>query len=172
VSAGLNLADFHLAQRTSEMGFLAPRFRAAVDAAIAECRANGLNAVVFETFRSNELQAIYFTRGRTVRPPERPVTNASDNRFSWHGYGLAVDVIHRQLAWGADDAWFASVAEIFRRYDCKWGGDWVQRDLPHFQWASCKPSPSDQARLLLGTRGVQAVWDVVGANAPLAGGVP
>jgi peptidoglycan L-alanyl-D-glutamate endopeptidase CwlK len=166
VSAGLDDAfDFHATTPTCDMSLLAPLFRAAVEAAIAECNndVNKLDAVVYETYRSNELQAVYFARGRTVRPPEKPVTNAMQNLFSWHGYGLAVDVIHRTKHWAAGDAWFVSVAVIFKRYGCKWGGDWKSPDLPHFQWGLCMPSPSDAARLLLRTRGVHAVWEAVGA---------
>jgi peptidoglycan L-alanyl-D-glutamate endopeptidase CwlK len=165
------IATFHAAQRTSEMALLAPLFRAAVGAAIVECNnvANALNATVYETYRSNELQAIYYTRGRTVRPPRTPVTNAMSNLYSWHGYGLAVDVIHRTRTWDAGDAWFRSVSEIFKRHGCKWGGDWRSPDPPHFQWGLCRASPSDNARALLRTGGVWAVWEAVrAAGTPIA----
>src|SRR5215211_4121594 len=100
MSAGtIPAIDYHLAKPTNKLEYLAPRFRAAVETAIAECRAMGLDAVVYETYRSKELQAVYFARGRTVRPPVKPVTNAMENLFSWHGYGLAVDVIHRVKEW-------------------------------------------------------------------------
>jgi D-alanyl-D-alanine carboxypeptidase-like protein len=159
------IANFHVAKPTSDPNLLAPLFRAAVDAAIAECNdpADPLHAMVYETYRSNELQVVYFARGRTVRPPNEVVTNAMTNLRSWHGYGLAVDVIHRTKEWNAGDAWFQKVAEIFKRHGCNWGGDWKQRDLPHFQWGFCRPSPSDTARDLMRTGGVLAVWRVVGA---------
>ena len=157
------IASFHAATRTSDMNLLAPLFRAAVEAAIAECATKQLDAIVYETYRSNELQAIYYTRGRTVRPPDSPVTNAMSHLYSWHGYGLAVDVIHRTKAWDAGNAWFASVAEIFKRHGCKWGGDWKSPDRPHFQWGLCRASPSDRARELLRTDGVWSVWEAVGA---------
>jgi hypothetical protein len=159
------IANFHAAKATSDVQLLAPLFRAAVAASIAECNAeaNRLDAVVYETYRSNELQVVYYARGRTVRPPPEPVTNAMNNLYSWHGYGLAVDVIHRTRHWAPGDPWFARVAEIFKRNGCKWGGDWKQRDLPHLQWGLCKPSPSDRARELMRTGGVLAVWEAVGA---------
>ena len=159
------IANFHAANRTADPELLAPLFRAAVDAAIAECNspANALDAIVYETYRSNELQVVYYARGRTVRPPVTPVTNAMNHLYSWHGFGLAVDVIHRTKQWGPGDAWFERVAEIFKRNGCKWGGDWKQRDLPHFQWGLCRPSPSDEARAMMRTGGVLAVWQAVGA---------
>lgn len=160
------IARYHAAKPTADLALLAPRFAAAVRAAIAECNdgANPLQAMVYETYRSNELQAIYYARGRTVRPPNAPVTNAMGNLYSWHGYGLAVDVIHQTRQWDAGEAWFRAVAEVFKRHGCKWGGDWTRPDLPHFQWGLCRPSPSDGARQLMRTGGVFAVWQAVGAS--------
>lgn len=146
-----------------DFALLAPAFRAAVDEAIAECGRRGLDAMVFEGYRSAELQALYYARGRTVIPPTRPVTNARSNLFSWHGYGLAVDVISRANLWAAGEPWFRQVAECFAAQGCRWGGEWVMRDLPHFQWGRCKPSPSPLARELLRVDGVEGVWTRVGA---------
>jgi peptidoglycan L-alanyl-D-glutamate endopeptidase CwlK len=162
VSAGFEIS-YHLARPTSDPQLLAPGFRVVVAEAIRECTAKGLRAVVFETYRSNELQALYYQRGRTVKPPPTPVTNAMGNLFSWHGYGLAVDVIHETQRWRAGNDWFAKVAEVFRKHGCRWGGEWRSPDWPHFQWGLCKPSPSDLARELIRTRGVGAVWEAVGA---------
>lgn len=156
------------ATRTDDLALLAPHFRRAVEAAVAECRAHNLPVKVFETYRSAQLQALYFARGRTTRPPHAPVTNASSHLRSWHGYGLAVDVVHETALWNPPEgpAWFARVATIFKRHGCKWGGDWTKPDLPHFQWGLCKPSPSETAQQLLQTRGIRAVWEAVGAAEP------
>ena len=166
MSAGIESINYHLARPTNDLSLLAPAFKRVVDAAIAECNApeNGLDAMVYETYRSNELQVVYYARGRTTRPPSQTVTNASSNLYSWHGFGLAVDVIHRTQGWDPKrHGWFHDVAEIFKRHHCKWGGDWTSPDMPHFQWGACKPSPSDLARTLLRTRGIEAVWEAVGA---------
>ncbi|HEX6558297.1 MAG TPA: M15 family metallopeptidase, partial [Longimicrobiales bacterium] len=162
----MSARSFNDAQRpSSDLKQLAPLFRQAVEAAIAECQTAGLDAVVYEAYRSQQLQAQYYARGRTVIPPTETVTNAPTNLHSWHGYGLAVDVISRKKGWSAGDQWFVAVADIFRKHDCKWGGDWKQRDLPHFQWHRCKASPSDEARKLVTTVGIPAVWQAVGAVA-------
>ena len=146
-----------------DLGKLAPRFREAVEAALEECEDQGLDAFVFEAYRSDELQQTYYERGRTIIPPERPVTNAPNNLYSWHGYGLAVDVISRSQYWNAGTEWFEQVAEIFKRHGCKWGGDWRRPDLPHMQWGRCKASPSDYARELIEQGGMELVWEVCGA---------
>lgn len=156
MSAGGAVAD-------RDMSKLAPLFRAAVELAVVECNAGGLDCFVYEAYRSQELQAIYYARGRTVVPPYKPVTNARSNLYSWHGYSLAVDVVSKAHGWDRPDDWWLAVATIFKRHGCKWGGDWRQRDLPHFQWGRCKPSPSDLAREILATKGLEAVWAAVGA---------
>lgn len=167
-------AETNAALPQRSMDLLAPKFRAAVEAALQVCNEqHRLDAYVFETYRSNELQKIYYARGRTVKPPHHTVTNAPDNLRSWHGYGLAVDVIHRTQLWsppgGAD--WFRQVAEIFKeKRDArgiqliKWGGDWTRPDLPHFQWGRCKASPSQDAQDLIKAEGMQAVWEKVAAD--------
>jgi peptidoglycan L-alanyl-D-glutamate endopeptidase CwlK len=152
-----------VARANNDVTTLAPKFRAAVEKSIAECVALGLDAVVYEAYRSQELQFLYYERGRTVVPPRDTVTNAASNLFSWHGYGLAVDVISRSKAWDQPESWFASVAEVFRANGCRWGGEWKMKDLPHFQWGLCRPSPSDRARELIATSGLRAVWEAVGA---------
>jgi len=149
-----------------DLSLLAPKFRLAVESALADCKAAGYNAMVYEGYRSQVLQAIYYARGRTVIPPKSPVTNAFSNLFSWHGYGLAVDVVDAEKLWAPDggEAWFKAVADIFKSNSCKWGGDWTQPDTPHMQWGLCKPSPSDKARALLANQGVAAVWAAVAAS--------
>jgi peptidoglycan L-alanyl-D-glutamate endopeptidase CwlK len=148
---------------TNDLATLAPKFAAAVEQAVAACKAAGLPAMVYEAYRSAELQELYYERGRTQVPPTGTVTNARSNLYSWHGYGLAVDVIHATKEWDAPEQWFADVAVHFRAAGCRWGGEWKFKDLPHFQWGLCKPSPSDNARAIIASGGREAVWKAVGA---------
>jgi peptidoglycan LD-endopeptidase CwlK len=161
MSAGENNSKLTVNQ---DLTLLAPKFREAVEQAIADCKERGLDAYVYEAYRSQELQQLYYARGRTIIPPLKPVTNAPSNLYSWHGYCLAVDVISIAHGWDKPESWFADVAKSFKKFNCNWGGDWKSRDLPHFQWGSCKPSPSDRARELIKTEGVVAVWSAVGAG--------
>lgn len=160
MSAGVSSA---LPAVNRDLTNLAPKFRVAVEQALADCAARQLDAFVYEAYRTQELQAIYYARGRTVIPPTRTVTNAASNLYSWHGYGLAVDVISHAKGWDQPDSWFVQVAESFAKFGCRWGGEWTIKDLPHFQWGRCRPSPSDVARQLIHTEGVEGVWQVVGA---------
>jgi peptidoglycan L-alanyl-D-glutamate endopeptidase CwlK len=107
-----------------------------------------------------------------VIPPTATVTGAPDNLSSWHGYGLAVDVISRRYYWSPPEGqkWFVKVAGIFKAVETdgvkriKWGGDWKKRpDPPHFQWAECPASPSQENREMILDKGVEAVWSAVKA---------
>jgi hypothetical protein len=167
VSAGLVLLAQTLPPVERRLSVLAPLMQARVELAIADANAASLDAVVYESRRSHELAVGYYARGRTVIPPQKTVTNAPDETYSWHGFCLAVDVISRAKGWDKPDAWFAAVAVHFKRHGLKWGGDWKQHDLPHFQFDTCKPSPSARARELLKTQGIEAVWRAVGAIGPV-----
>jgi hypothetical protein len=160
MSAGVTGA---LTRVRRELDLLAPRFQAAVEQALRDCQDRGLDAYVYETYRTAELQALYYARGRTIVPPLKRVTNASNNLHSWHGYGLAVDVISKANGWNRPESWFAQVAQSFQAHGCRWGGEWIMKDLPHFQWGRCKPSPSDRARQIYQTDGIEGVWQAVGA---------
>jgi hypothetical protein len=146
-----------------DLAELAPKFRGAVEAALRDCAKVGLDAMVYEALRSDEVQRAYYALGRTVRPPTYTVTNASTAMGSWHFYGLAVDVISRSKGWGFSPAWIEHVAEIFKLHGCDWGGNWTRADLPHFQWGTLRASPSPRARQLFADGGREAVWKEVGA---------
>ena len=148
---------------------LAPEFASAVRSAITECNAGakgGLRAMVYEGYRSAELQSLYYQRGRKIIPPSKPVTYAPSNLHSWHGFGLAVDVVHRDLFWEPPGgvAWFQKVAAIFDKHGCTWGGRWTKPDPPHFQWGRCPPSPSDTVRSKFQDEGLQVVWELLEAT--------
>jgi peptidoglycan L-alanyl-D-glutamate endopeptidase CwlK len=163
MSAGIDFPTDALVHNS--LVLLAPKMASAVQLAMRDANDAGMNAIVYESYRTDALQRIYYARGRTVKPPMRPVTNAKNNLYSWHGYGLAVDVIHATLRWDAPFEWFEELAGHFIAAGCKWGGRWKRADLPHFQWGRCRVSPSDRARELLRDGGLPAVWKVVGAAA-------
>lgn len=141
--------------RCNDLDALAPKFRERVEAAVDECWQNGLDAYVFETLRCRELAELYHARGTSKAPNEL---------YSWHGYGLAVDVISKKDGWDPPEGWFRKVADIFRKHGCDWGGDWKTfKDLPHFQLGGLKASPSEKARTILREAGMRGVWKNVGA---------
>lgn len=147
---------------------LAPGFRKRVEGALAELNARGIDAMVNEAGRSDELQRIYYRRG---------VTKAKTAAGSWHGYYLAVDITSKRRGWdvwpwrakdgslhGGDTAWWTSVVETFKRWGCDWGGDWESIfDAPHFQLGTLRSSPSQWSRQKFAEGNIRAVWQKVGA---------
>lgn len=168
-----------------DLAELAPKFRVAVERTIARCRAipksaqfpNGIDAVVYEAVRTDALQQAYYALGRTVIPPRYRVTNAKSAMGSWHFFGLAVDIVSASRGWQFGDSdhadqdeleWIREVAAIARTEGLDWGGDWPQKDYPHFQWGRLRASPSDRARALYAAGATHAdgllnVWREVGA---------
>jgi len=149
----------------------APLFAYDLRAAIAECNDEGLDVYVYESLRSDELQALYYARGRAkdangvwyVVNKNKVVTNAKSALWSWHIYGLSADLISKAHDWDVSDEWRERVNVIMRRHGLKCGADWPHPDTPHVQWGKCKRSPSDRARELYAEGGLPLVWRTVGA---------
>jgi peptidoglycan L-alanyl-D-glutamate endopeptidase CwlK len=152
-----------------DLSKLAPKFRRAVEAALAQLQAEGIDAMVNEGLRSDALQRVYFARG---------VTKARTVSGSWHGYGLAVDIISKKRGWdvwpwrakdgslrGGDPNWWRRVVEVMKLHGLDWGGDWESIfDAPHFQWEKCKASPSATSKKLFAAGRPFDVWPLVGAE--------
>lgn len=129
---------------------LDPSVRTAAEAALAECAAKGLDALVYCTYRDFEEQTSLFASGRTK--PGAWKTNAKAGQ-SWHNWRCALDLVPRrdgQPVWGRTlpddiDLW-KRVAAIFKAHGFEWGGDWPKatQDFPHFQ----KPDGQTIAMLL------------------------
>lgn len=164
MSAGLDFNDGAEALVESSLDGLAPKMRERVEAALADANRHGLDAVVYESTRSDELQRLYYARGRTTVPPYRRVTNASTAQDGWHFYGLAVDVISKRDRWEVRGDWWLKLAAIFKEHGLDWGGDWESPDDPHFQFAGLRKSPSDKSKNAYQSGGKEAVWELVGAE--------
>ncbi len=91
--------------------------------------------------RTPEEQTALYAKGRTA--PGRVVTWV-EAWFSYHQYGLAVDIVlmknNKEVTWdhtadldkdGVAD-WMEAV-KIFKEHGWEWGGDWKTPDRPHFQ---------------------------------------
>jgi hypothetical protein len=139
---------------------LAPLFRDAVTAILAQMG----DAKIAEGMRTFARQSYLWGFGRDYDDGRGIVTNAASHLTSWHGYGLAVDIVHASLEWNAGEKWFRLLGDTAKAHGCKWGGDWHHPDLPHVEWGKCKDSPSDEARALIARGGLTAVWNAVGAE--------
>jgi peptidoglycan L-alanyl-D-glutamate endopeptidase CwlK len=99
------------------------------------------------TFRTIAEQDAIYAQGRTK--PGKIVTRARGG-YSWHNYGLAVDIVlihdvdgdgdYDRAVWdvktdfdGDKISDWMEVVAIFKSYGWEWGGDWKFSDPPHLQ---------------------------------------
>jgi peptidoglycan LD-endopeptidase CwlK len=113
------------------------------------------------TLRTNAQQAEIYAQGRTK--PGKVVTWAKPG-YSWHNYGMAIDIVllkdtngdgtFETASWetnvdfdGDGKADWMEVVAIFEKYGWEWGGRWPKgkTDNPHFQKTLGKTI--DQVRL-------------------------
>jgi len=111
---------FHSTVAIRDPALLEPTFRTAILSLIVEAENAGVMLRMLETFRSEELQQIYFARGVTQL-----------QNVGVHHYGLACDLgimIGGQVNWKAD---YSVLGKLGRKRSLVWGGDWGHPERPH-----------------------------------------
>jgi peptidoglycan L-alanyl-D-glutamate endopeptidase CwlK len=151
-----------------DLGSLAPEYRLAVARVLDRMRQKGFDAVIAETIRTPERQEFLFGFGREYDDGRGVVTNSRSALYSWHGYGLAVDIVSGAHGWDAPASFWQALEECAMAEDLTSGADWNRNgvhdeklcDKPHVQWwcAGMRVSPSDHARELYRDHGVEWVW--------------
>ena len=141
-----------------DMGKLAPSFRLRIEAVVADLEAEGFTPWVVECVRTAERQAWLYAQGRTR--PGSIVTKAPTHVSSWHGHGLAVDIIDRVKHWGATQAFWQSLGAACGRHGVTWGGNWKSfPDRPHCQDGRVPGGPSKVDRDRTLGSGMAATWE-------------
>jgi len=156
-----------------DLSVLAPKFRAALERGIARLMAMGFDPVVVETLRTHDRQEYLYGFGRDYDDGRGRVTFSRDADETWHGYGLAADVIPRKDGYTAPRWVWDAYGRAWQAEGLRWGADWDHDgstkdetflDFPHVQWGPpMRRSPSPRAARLLATGGPPAVWREVGA---------
>lgn len=92
------------------------------------------------TLRTFAEQSALYSQGRTTKGS---IITKAKAGFSYHNYGLAVDIViidGKNLHWdvkkdfdGDGKSDWMEVVQIFKEYGWEWGGDWKFYDAPHFQ---------------------------------------
>jgi hypothetical protein len=141
----------------------APRFASAITTMMARL-AGGLDERVFETLRTEDRQRFLYGFGRTYDDGRGKVTNARTHLKSWHGFGLAADVVEKDATpWAAPVTFWNTMGEAAEACGLAWGGRWSKPDLPHVYWGKCPATPTEADRTLYVTEGIEAVWRKYGA---------
>jgi len=108
---------------------LHPYFRDRVIELIKQCKANGIEIAVVESYRTHAKQHEYKTMGRNF-------TNSGAGR-SKHQYGLAIDIVpivDSVAVWNNVALW-RKVGTTGEKLGLRWGGRWRKPyDPGHFEW--------------------------------------
>lgn len=158
------------------MDGLAPAFRRAVERVLAEMRRAGFTPMVVETLRTDARQQFLHGFGRKYDDGRGVVTHSRTAADTYHGYGLAVDIVCERQRWNAPGEFWRALGAAARDEGLLWGNDWdhdgipVERDpdesfsdRPHIQWPKLR-KPSAKAKAYFHAGRVADVWAMCGAN--------
>lgn len=147
-----------------DLAKLAPGFRRRVEAVVKDLETAGLDPWVVECVRTAERQAWLYAQGRTR--PGNIVTKAKSHLQSWHGHGLAVDIISRSAHWGAPASFWTALGQACTAHGLTWGGHWRSfPDRPHCQDGRVPVGPKPADRERTATAGMHVTWQYYGVAA-------
>lgn len=113
---------------------LHPKVAAMCREFMRRCADQGIDILVYSTYRDHESQAALYARGRTE--PGRIVTKARPG-YSWHNHRCAFDfvpMIGSKPAWN-DTALYLQCGAIAESVGLEWAGRWNRfREYPHCQF--------------------------------------
>ena len=138
-----------------DIKLLAPQFYEMVDAVLIDLKSQGLDADIYEAWRSDDRQRYLWESGRTRPGPF--LTNAKPGQ-SAHGYGLAVDIVGKvDGKWTWDEKKFDY--KLLRKTYLKHGLQIVGFEYVHCEYlGKFKASElADYVRI----NGLQALWGKV-----------
>lgn len=114
--------------RIDDLSLLNDTFRVKVDSFLVDCKSQGIDLIVFETWRTPERQDKLKKKG----------LSKLSGGYSKHQHGKAIDVvplINGKPKWkgkGMSQIW-KKIGTVGKKYDLVWGGDWRMRDMPHLE---------------------------------------
>ena len=126
-----------------DLNDLHPLLRPKAKSFLQLCKMDGIDVLIYCTYRSSEEQNELYAKGRTK--PGRIVTNAKGGQ-SAHNHtengkpaALAFDAVptrkvngHTECLWSAPKL-YARMGQIAEEVGLKWGGNWHKfQDKPHF----------------------------------------
>lgn len=123
-------------KRISDLNELHPLVKQQAEALLEKCKSNGLNAKIIETYRSQERQDYLYEQGRTT--PGQIVTWT---RSSNHTSRKAFDVIQNKVGDEYNSTFLTKVGKLAKEVGLDWGGEWKQKDMPHFENQKLNPMP-------------------------------
>lgn len=112
-----------------DISALLPNAQRACNLFMAECKRQGLNVLITETYRTQERQDYLYAQGRT-----RKGNKVTWTKYSRHTSRRAWDICKNLKGHEySDTEFFYKCGEIARELGITWGGDWTSPDMPHFE---------------------------------------
>lgn len=116
---------------------LQPLAQQAAQLFLDECKKQGLNVLVTEYHRSQARQNYLYEQGRT-RPGSIVTWTKNSNHTAGYAWDVCKNIKGQEYS---DKAFFDKCGKIAKGLGIEWGGDWKQRDTPHFQISSNWKAP-------------------------------
>lgn len=134
-NAPLSGGSFNPSQRSrSIISGLSPEFQPYVVELLRRGFAAGLRPELVEGYRPQEKQDQLYEQGRTA-----PGNIVTWTRKSKHTTGKAVDIAflddRGNITYNVDSEWYNIMGKIGNQIGLTWGGNFPQKDVPHFQLA-------------------------------------
>jgi peptidoglycan L-alanyl-D-glutamate endopeptidase CwlK len=144
-----------------------PLLAAKVRAMANELAAKGIIIRVTQGMRSWDEQDKLWQQGRT-KPG--PIVTMARPGFSYHNFGLAVDVVPMTPMgpdWDVSHPQWKKIVEVGISLGLESGAAWrTFKDYPHFQLTGNLPlTPTPQLRATFQTEGIIGVWKMTGYEA-------
>jgi hypothetical protein len=111
---------FRSTDLVSDPLLLEPVMRASVMSLIADAHGQGVEFMIFETYRSQERQLQLFNQGKSQL-----------KNVGVHHFGLACDIVKNKNGRPSWDGDFSLLGKLGKKYGLIWGGDWGTPGVHH-----------------------------------------
>lgn len=123
-----------MVEMTRDLNELHPKVKALALSLLEECKKQGMNIGISETYRSIARQDYLYAQGRTRAGAIVTYTKGSEMQ-SYHQWRLAFDVFNNVRGAEYDSNILKRVGAIGMKLGLEWGGSWSGfYDTPHFQY--------------------------------------
>lgn len=145
---------------------LSAQAQKACDLFMEECKKQGLNVLITETYRSQERQNYLYEQGRS-RPGQVVTWTRNSRHTSRRAWDICKDVKGQEYN---DHTFFRKCGDIAKDLGIIWGGTWATPDTPHFEISTDWKEPvkkdniyekAIQNLVLEGVIGSPAAWNKI-----------
>ena len=125
-----------------DLNELTPNAKIACEMFLAECKKQGLNVLITETYRSQARQNWLYEQGRT-RSGKIVTWTKSSRHTSRRAWDVCKNIKGQEYS---DSAFFKKCGAIAKKLGITWGGTWNTPDTPHFEIPTNWQPPKQQKK--------------------------